>query len=1017
MEKRYKKTVAAILIFCLIFSNLLYSVNAKAAEKKYVKALIVSSKKITLQVGQSKKIAYKVKAVGTANKRIKVKTKSDFISTVVKGNKIVIKGKKEGMVNLTLITKAKNKSGKKIKIRIVVWVKQTQSSVTEDADSMSEEETGEPDEMDEAEEIEETENLKTGRPIVRPGEKPVAKPTVRATLEPAIEATEKATSGPTEKATEKPMQGSTEKPTSGPTEKTTEKPMSEPTEKPTVRPTVRPTVKPTVKPTVRPAMKPAVKPTSKPALNLPVENGIYKINTRVKSNMLLDVAGNGISNNTNIQIYEDNKSSAQQFYVTHVGNGWYKICGLSSGKALDVAAGEKKSGVNVQLYTYNGSDAQLWRFLSVGGGYYYIQNKLGYYLDVDGGKAANGTNVQVYKKNETNSQKWHFMRVIYPSKININSSSVTLSGIGKSKQLSAIFTPSNATEKNITWSSSDTKIVTVSKGLVKAVGSGSAIITAKTSNGKTANIKVTVSDGAVNIENGLYHLTTRVNANMVLDVAGGSTGDGANIQIYQKNGSAAQKFRIESAGGGWYTISNTFPRKCLDVEGGSTKVGANVSLYQYNKSDAQLWRFYPAGNGYYTMMNKLGCFLDVDGGIAQNGRNVMVYTGNGTNAQKWKLTKTTLDYVNISDSLFTIYSKIGDNFVLDVAGGNTSDGTNIQIYKGNESNAQKFGVQPTGDGWFKISSPISGKCLDVRNGTAKSGTNVQLFGYNGSDAQKWRFYPSGDSNYYLIKNKLGFYLDVDGGKKQNGANVQIYQKNSSNAQKWQLKETSAIVLDTTSVYFDAAGKTKKLFVSYLPARIFAGNQKITWSTSNARVATVSNGVVKAVGAGSATITAKAFNGKTVSVPIVVNTSKKASSVVEKAISWAVAIANDNSHGYSQSNRWGPDYDCSSFVITAFKNAGVNVGSATYTGDMRSQFVQHGFQWIPWSQIGGTSKLKRGDILLNEVQHTEIYLGNHQNVGAHSNRGYPQRGDQTGTEVSVSGYYSHPWNGVLRYVGN
>lgn len=146
------------------------------------------------------------------------------------------------------------------------------------------------------------------------------------------------------------------------------------------------------------------------------------------------------------------------------------------------------------------------------------------------------------------------------------------------------------------------------------------------------------------------------------------------------------------------------------------------------------------------------------------------------------------------------------------------------------------------------------------------------------------------------------------------------------------------------------------------------------------------------------------------------TVNAASDVVERAISWAVAIANDNSHGYSQQSRWGPDYDCSSLVIAAFKNAGVDTGTATYTGNMRSQFTAHGFQWIPWSSIGGTSNLQRGDILLNERTHTEIYLGNNQNVGAHSNRGYPQTGDQTGTEVSVSGYYYHPWDGVLRYAG-
>ena len=153
------------------------------------------------------------------------------------------------------------------------------------------------------------------------------------------------------------------------------------------------------------------------------------------------------------------------------------------------------------------------------------------------------------------------------------------------------------------------------------------------------------------------------------------------------------------------------------------------------------------------------------------------------------------------------------------------------------------------------------------------------------------------------------------------------------------------------------------------------------------------------------------------IPQNAKTVEAASPVVEQAISWAISIANDNSHGYSMTSRWGPDYDCSSFVISAFRNAGVNVGSATYTGNMRSQFTQHGFQWIPWSQIGGTSNLQRGDILLNDAQHTEIYLGNNQNVGAHSAKGHPETGDQTGNEISVSGYYNHPWNGELRYISS
>ena len=49
-------------------------------------------------------------------------------------------------------------------------------------------------------------------------------------------------------------------------------------------------------------------------------------------------------------------------------------------------------------------------------------------------------------------------------------------------------------------------------------------------------------------------------------------------------------------------------------------------------------------------------------------------------------------------------------------------------------------------------------------------------------------------------------------------------------------------------------------------------------------------------------------------------------VIESAVNWAVKIANDNSHGYDQNSRWGPNYDCSSLVISAFEQAGCKVKS-------------------------------------------------------------------------------------------
>lgn len=143
--------------------------------------------------------------------------------------------------------------------------------------------------------------------------------------------------------------------------------------------------------------------------------------------------------------------------------------------------------------------------------------------------------------------------------------------------------------------------------------------------------------------------------------------------------------------------------------------------------------------------------------------------------------------------------------------------------------------------------------------------------------------------------------------------------------------------------------------------------------------------------------------------------------VEYAVNWAIAIANDDSHGYDRDTRDdGTDYDCSSLVSTAFREAGFNIpfpSPATYT--MLTPFTEAGFEWI--EGIGNdSSQLYRGDILLSIQNHVAIYIGNEQLVEASINEfgencgGKP--GDQTGQEIRVGGFYPFPWDGVLRAPG-
>lgn len=85
----------------------------------------------------------------------------------------------------------------------------------------------------------------------------------------------------------------------------------------------------------------------------------------------------------------------------------------------------------------------------------------------------------------------------------VKSSTIALSGIklspntldmspGQSKTLAVYYTPTNATDKTISWSSDNPSVATVNNGVVYARSRGTTIITVKSSNGKTDTARVTV---------------------------------------------------------------------------------------------------------------------------------------------------------------------------------------------------------------------------------------------------------------------------------------------------------------------------------------------------------------------------------------------------------------------------------------------------------------------------------------------------------------------------------------------
>ncbi|WP_328510521.1 ricin-type beta-trefoil lectin domain protein [Streptomyces mirabilis] len=115
---------------------------------------------------------------------------------------------------------------------------------------------------------------------------------------------------------------------------------------------------------------------------------------------------------------------------------------------------------------------------------------------------------------------------------------------------------------------------------------------------------------------------------------------------------------------------------------------------------------------------------------------------------------------------------------LDVAGGSSANGTAVQLYDCNGSDAQRWTV--AGDG----SVQALGKCLDVTSASTADGAKVQLYDCNGTGAQRWSYNSStGD----VVNAAAGKCLDVTGNSSVNGARAQIWSCTGAANQKWALR--------------------------------------------------------------------------------------------------------------------------------------------------------------------------------------------------------------------------------------
>lgn len=151
-----------------------------------------------------------------------------------------------------------------------------------------------------------------------------------------------------------------------------------------------------------------------------------------------------------------------------------------------------------------------------------------------------------------------------------------------------------------------------------------------------------------------------------------------------------------------------------------------------------------------------------------------------------------------------------------------------------------------------------------------------------------------------------------------------------------------------------------------------------------------------------------------------------------AVDFAVNIANDDSHGYSQRVRslyeidTPKSFDCSSLACTAYYYAFLKNGLTkqarylkeycSYTGNMLNM-LNCGFEVVARNQTAHAQMIK-GDLELNTSRHVAMAIDKNNIVHARSSEGTTNTIDDSGNEIRTQPWYlySHGWTHRLRFTG-
>ena len=276
---------------------------------------------------------------------------------------------------------------------------------------------------------------------------------------------------------------------------------------------------------------------------------ITTIQFTYNTNKCIDDYGSGISNGNNIQTYSCTGNANQLWYFKTEDRTVHSM--VNYNKCLDLSNGTTSNGANIQLWDCVGGNAnQHWVYNGLYKTIHSGKNS-DKCLDANGGSQYpnSNVNVQLWDCNYlNNNQKW-----------NIDGA---------------------ATVADVTFKKHIVPVLATSSAVHSHTGAVSG-----------SNIQLWTKDDSNEYEQWFFEglaIKMRNHRELCIDLSSSNTDNGNNIQLYNCNGSNAQKWLYDGMTKSIRSVVN--PDKCMQIEyntDGAYGKRSNVNIYDCNGSDVQ----------------------------------------------------------------------------------------------------------------------------------------------------------------------------------------------------------------------------------------------------------------------------------------------------------------------------------------------------------------------------------------------------------------------------------------------